>query len=237
MPPDHGAMHQTGLPLTAIGRQDPVNNQLSGVKDSSASIAWLPPIPSVGSMAEKTAGSGAVGRGGPLTARGGAVVGNREWRAGLRFAAVCAAAFSGLALLLDGASGHLTVVRAVVWAATGVVVLALLVPPRVVAGDGWLAVRNVVRNRRVRTDALVVVRLQGAVAQSLLLRDTGGRWVAVDVRLLLANPLLWHRLETAALRSHHRGTLQDGLSALRQVADRVDGPEARALLRDAGLEG
>ncbi|MDW6065612.1 hypothetical protein SAZ11_57285 [Streptomyces sp. FXJ1.4098] len=106
--------------------------------------------------------------------------GDRHWRLDARCAGWCALGFAVLTLLLDWGSGGLTVARADLWAVLGVLVFAVLRPPRVSAGDGWLAVRGLVCSRRVCTDALVAVRLDGSIATRLVLRDTDGHSVAFD---------------------------------------------------------
>lgn len=162
--------------------------------------------------------------------------GDRHWRPDARCAGFCALGFAGLTILLDWGSGGLTVVRADLWAVLGVLVLTALRPPRVSAGDGWLAVRGFVRERRVCTDALVAVRRDGAIATRLVLRDAYGGSVAFDPEILVANPLLWHRLDAGARRSRERGTLRQGETALRQLGGRIDGETARDVLRASGLE-
>ncbi|MGO4753281.1 hypothetical protein AB4212_32530 [Streptomyces sp. 2MCAF27] len=162
--------------------------------------------------------------------------GDRHWRLDARCAGWCALGFAVLTLLLDWGSGGLTVARADLWAVLGVLVFTVLRPPRVSAGDGWLAVCGLVFSRRVRTDALVAVRLDGSIATRLVLRDTDGHSVAFDPKVLLANPLLWHQLDAGARRSRERGTLRYGESALRQLGERVDGGTARDVLRASGLE-
>ncbi|WP_455358799.1 hypothetical protein [Streptomyces sp. SYSU K21746] len=44
-----------------------------------------------------------------------------------------------LLLLTDGASGGITVPRAVLWTGLAVLLFVVLLPPRVTAGEGWLA--------------------------------------------------------------------------------------------------
>jgi hypothetical protein len=131
------------------------------------------------------------------------------------------------------------------WAALGAMVFAVLLPPRVTAGEGWLAVRGPGRERRVRTDALVVVGLYGPVAQRLVLWDAYGGRLELNPRVLAANPLLWHLLDTGARRSRERGTLRSGTDVLRELGmgappsgiwGRIDGETARAVLRTSGLE-
>ncbi|MCB5908875.1 hypothetical protein [Streptomyces pinistramenti] len=160
---------------------------------------------------------------------------DRHWRADARHALQYSLAFVGPLMLLDWGAGGLTLPRAGLWAALGILVLAVFLPSRVTAGDGWLAVRGLVRERRVRTDALVVVRCCGRTAVHLVLRDTDGQWLEVDLRVLDANPLIWHLLDAGARRSAERGTLCHGADVLRKLADRIDGREAHAVLKASGL--
>ncbi|TJZ94301.1 hypothetical protein FCI23_54120 [Actinacidiphila oryziradicis] len=145
-------------------------------------------------------------------------------------------AFSGLMMLLDWGSGGLTPPRAGLWAVLGAMVFAVLLPPRVTAGEGWLAVRGSVRERRVCTDALVALYSCGPVAQRLVLRDAYGGCVELTPRVLAANPLLWHLLDAGARRSRERGTLRSGTDVLRELAEQIDDETARAVLRASGLE-
>jgi len=147
---------------------------------------------------------------------------------------VCAGALLGLAMLLDWDSGGLTVPRAVLWAGLAIVVFAVLLPPRVVAGDGRLTVRGLVRTRRVRTDALVGAWQSGEFARCLVLRDVYGGRVELDPRILVANPLLWHLLDGGVRRSRERGTLRYGAQVLAGLGERVD-EEAGAILRASGV--
>ncbi|WUD71402.1 hypothetical protein OG937_06700 [Streptomyces sp. NBC_00510] len=162
-------------------------------------------------------------------------VGDRHWRADLRRALGCAVAFLCLAVPLDAVAGTLTPRRAALWLFLAVIVLALLHPARVTAGDGWLAVRGTLRERRVRTDALTVVRQSAGVSRHLVLWDAHGRWLELDPRVLEANPLLWHRLEAGARRSRTAGTLREGYEVLGRLGERIDGSTARAVLDASGM--
>jgi hypothetical protein len=162
--------------------------------------------------------------------------GDRHWRGGARFALWCTLAFYGPAMLLDRAAGTLTLQRAGLWTLLAALILVVLLPPRVTAGEGWLAVQGLVRKRRVRTDALVEVRQHEGISAHLLLRDAGGRWVELDPRVLAANPLLWHAVDAGARRSRERGTLRSGTDVLQRLSERIDGAEAQAVFRASGLE-
>jgi hypothetical protein len=162
--------------------------------------------------------------------------GDRHWHADARCAVYCALAFAGAATLLDWGSGGLTLLRADLWSALGAVVFMVLRPPRVTAGDGWLAVRGLLRERRVRTDALVAVCRHGSVTTRLILRDVYGGYAELDPDVLIANPLLWHRLDAGARRSRERGTLRQGTTVLRELGERIDDGTARAVLKASGLD-
>ncbi|MYX33881.1 MULTISPECIES: hypothetical protein [unclassified Streptomyces] len=157
-------------------------------------------------------------------------IGDRHWRADLRRALGCALAFLCLAVPLDAVAGTLTPRRAALWLLLAVIVLVLLHPDRVTAGDGWPAVRGPLRERRVRTDALTLVRQSPGVSRLLLLCDAHGRWLELDPRVLEANPLLWHRLEAGARRSRTAGTFSEGEEVLRRLGERIDGATARSVL-------
>ncbi|MER5851992.1 hypothetical protein ABT126_34540 [Streptomyces sp. NPDC002012] len=158
------------------------------------------------------------------------------WAGDLRFAVHCAVTLLGLLLAVDATAGHLTWLRALLWTGLAALLLVVLVPPRVRAGAGWLSCRGLVRERFVRTDRLVSVRWSDGVSQRLVLRDADGRRVEVDPQVFLANPALWHRLDDDARGCVKRGTLRCGVTALRQLADRIDRRTARTVFTISGLE-
>ncbi|WP_231981607.1 hypothetical protein [Streptomyces malaysiensis] len=160
----------------------------------------------------------------------------RRQGANARWAVCIALAFAGVTTLLDWASGGLTVARADLWALLGVAAFTVLRPPRVTAGGGRLTVRGFVRIRRVRIDALAGVWLDGRIATRLILWDVHGRRVALDLRALAADPVLWHELETGARRSLERGTLRHGTEILRLLGRDLDDTAARGILGASGLE-
>ncbi|WP_235092243.1 hypothetical protein [Streptomyces sp. A1-5] len=57
----------------------------------------------------------------------------------------------------------------------------------------------------------------------------------LDSRIVDANPLIWHLLDAGARRSLALGTLRHGTHALGELADRIDGEEARGVLKASGL--
>ncbi|MEV0375750.1 hypothetical protein AB0I10_39460, partial [Streptomyces sp. NPDC050636] len=134
-------------------------------------------------MGRRTAPAAATRAGRPGTAV------DRRWRAEVRRALHYSLAFVGLIMLLDWGSGTITLPRAGLWVLFGALVLAVFLPSRVTAGEGWLAVRGLMGERRVHTDALVAVRRYGVVATHLVLRDAHGQWLELDPHVLEANPL------------------------------------------------
>ncbi|MEU9126160.1 hypothetical protein AB0C96_41230 [Streptomyces sp. NPDC048506] len=160
---------------------------------------------------------------------------DRHWRAAARRALQYSLAFVGLLMLLDWGTDGLTLRRAGLWVVLGVAVLAVFLPPRVTAGEGWLAVRGLKGERRVRTDALVTMRQYGSIDVRLVLLDAHGQRLELAPRVLVANPLIWHLLDAGAHRSVERGTLRHGADVLEELADQIDGREARAVLTASGL--
>ncbi|MFE2425886.1 hypothetical protein ACFXJ5_03845 [Streptomyces sp. NPDC059373] len=167
---------------------------------------------------------------------GGSWADDRHWRGDARNAIRCALAFYALAMLLDGAAGTLSLPRAALWTGLALLVLVVLLPPRVTVGEGWLAVRGLVHERRVRTDALVEVRQYPGVSAHLLLRDAAGRWLELDPRVLVGNALIWHEVDAGVRRSRERGTLRSGTDVLQRLSERIDGAQAHAVFRASGLE-
>jgi hypothetical protein len=147
----------------------------------------------------------------------------------------CSLAFLGMALLVDYDAQTLTPPRALLWLVLTAVVFTILLPQRVTAGPGWLAVRGLVRRQAVRTDALVTVRQYGDISAHLTLCDTDGHRLELDPRILVANPLLWHELDTGVRRSRQRGTLREGVDVLEQLGHQIDDATARAVLKASGF--
>ena len=152
----------------------------------------------------------------------------------LRTAYAIASTALGVTVLLDGMDGTLTLARAALWIALGTLLFAVLLPPRTTAGDGWLAVRGLARTHRVRTDHLVSVRADGTFDRRILLRDAFGARAAVDPRVLVANPFLWHQLDAGARHSRAAGLLPER-TALRELAETIDTAESRTLLISADI--
>ncbi|MGW2486083.1 hypothetical protein ACWCV9_02530 [Streptomyces sp. NPDC001606] len=161
--------------------------------------------------------------------------GDRHWRGSARLAVACALLFCALSLLVDWDAGSLTPPRALLWVTLSAAVGAVLLPQRVSAGPGWLAVRTPWGRHLVRTDALTTVRQYDGVSSHLVLRDVRGNRLELDPRILTANPLLWHELDTGVRRSLERGTLRHGADVLERLGHRIDDETVQAVLRASGL--
>ncbi|MEV6293574.1 hypothetical protein AB0M41_24735 [Streptomyces sp. NPDC051896] len=161
--------------------------------------------------------------------------GDRHWRGSARLAVSCALLFCALSMLVDWDADTLTPLRTLLWTTLSAAVCAVLLPQRVSAGPGWLAVRTPWRRHMVRTDALVSVRQYDGVSSHLVLRDVHGHRLELDPRVLAANPLLWHELDTGVRRSMERGTLSQGTDVLERLGHRIDDEALQAVLRASGL--
>jgi hypothetical protein len=160
---------------------------------------------------------------------------DRHWCGSARFAVSCASVFCAMSLLVAWDAGSLTPLRALLWIALSTAVFAVLLPNRVTAGPGWLVVRTPWRRLGVRTDALVTVRQHVGVSSHLVLQDAYGNQVELDPRVLAANPLIWHELDTGVHRSIAHGTLHQGTDVVEQLGHRIDSETAQAVLRASGL--
>ncbi|MGW0211903.1 hypothetical protein ACWDZ8_41435 [Streptomyces sp. NPDC003233] len=154
----------------------------------------------------------------------------------MRDASRCAGVLLTLLLLVDWVSGRSTLWRGLLWLALALLLFVVLFPARVSAGEDWPAARWLVRERRVRTDALVSVRCLDGVSQRLVLRDAFGARVVIDPVALVNNPDLWHRFETGARKAAADGLLLCGQTALRHLSARMDREPALAVFRASGLE-
>ncbi len=160
---------------------------------------------------------------------------DREWLREARAAWYCGTGLAGVLVLADLGRGSLDGPRGACWTVLGALLVAVLLPHRVTAGDGWLAVRGVLGEKRVRTDLLTQVRRADGMTPRLVLRDAGGGRVELDPQVLVANPLLWHRLDAGARRSRQSGLLREGGAALAELTERIDGEGARRLLDSCGF--
>ncbi|MFG2800784.1 hypothetical protein [Streptomyces pseudovenezuelae] len=161
--------------------------------------------------------------------------GDRHWRGSARLAVSCAALFAAMSLLVDWDAGSLSPPRVLLWLGMSGALFVVLLPPRVTAGAGWLAVRGPWRRRTVRTDALTAVWRHDDVTSHLVLRDTYGHRLELDPRVLTANPLIWHELDTGVRRSVERGTLLQGEDVLARLGHSIDDETVRGVLRASGL--
>ncbi|MFI6872659.1 hypothetical protein ACIBL6_04385 [Streptomyces sp. NPDC050400] len=164
-----------------------------------------------------------------------ATVTDRAWAHELRAALLSTALVFGLALTVDAAHSTLTPPRVLLWTGLSLPLYAVLHPPRVTAGPGWLAVRGLFRRRHVCTDLLVSARRADGLTPRLVLRDTLGARVELDPQILTANPLLWHRVETGAGRARANGLLVTGIEVLRSLGAQVDEEEAKAIFEASNL--
>ena len=147
----------------------------------------------------------------------------------------CAALFGATSLLVDWDAGSLSPPRALLWFGLSAAFFTVLLPARVTAGTGWLAVRGPWRRQMVRTDALTTVWRYDGASSRLVLRDTYGHRLELDPRVLTANPLIWHELDSGVRRSVERGTLLHGGDVLDRLGRDIDDETVRALLRASGL--
>lgn len=155
-----------------------------------------------------------------------------------------AACFCALALLLllhlvDLGAGTLSAPRCALWCTLGTTLFAVLYPPRVTVGRGWLSVRGLVRERRIDTHLLVQVERRGGVAQRVVLRDARGGRVEVDPSTLVDNPLIWHAVDVGVRRSRANGLLRTGGPAFDSLAllmARVENDAARAVFEASDLK-
>lgn len=161
---------------------------------------------------------------------------DRRWAADLRSAIHCSTVLLALLLLIDWGNDSLTTVRSGLWAGLAALLFVILFPPRITAGEGWLASRGLLPERRVRTDLLVSVHCQDEVSQRLRLRDALGGRVEIDPRVLVNNPELWHRLNEDTQKSVACGSLTCGETALRLLSERIDRQTAQSVFKVSGLD-
>ncbi len=164
------------------------------------------------------------------------IVRDRGWRREARSAWCFGLGLTGLLTGADAARGTLDWPRGGCWTVLGATLLLVLRPARVSAGEDWLAVRGLLRERRVRTDRLTRLRRLDGVSPRLVLRDASGVRVELELAVLRANPLLWHHLETGARRSREHGTLHEGTALLTALAEHIDSHAARGILQASGMD-
>ncbi|MCX5424787.1 transposase [Streptomyces sp. NBC_00078] len=152
-----------------------------------------------------------------------------------RLAVGCALVFCAMSVLVDWDAGSLTPLRTVLWVTLSAGLCAVLLPARVTAGSGWLAARAPWRRRVIHTDALTSVRQFDGISSHLVLQDVHGHRLELDPRILAANPLLWHELDTGVRRSLERGTLRLGADLMERLGQHIDAETVEAVLRASGL--
>lgn len=171
----------------------------------------------------------------PRPSVGGVLAWDRGWRREARAAWLCGLALAGVLTAIDLGRGGFGWQHGCCWVALGGTLVLVLRPARITAGDGWLASRGPLRERRVRTDLLTRVRREDGMTPRLVLRDVMGGRVELDPKILADNPLLWHHLDAGARLARQRGVLLEGAGVLTALAERIDGEGARRLLSSAEI--
>ncbi|UFQ19966.1 MULTISPECIES: hypothetical protein [Streptomyces] len=157
------------------------------------------------------------------------------WLGEARYAIGCTTLLLGTSLLVDAAAHGLTLLRTTAWSTLAAALLVILLPVRVSAGPGRLTVQGLWATKTVRTDRLTAVDWPADIGQQLVLTDRDGVRTEVDLRVLIANPALWLRLETDARAAEKRGTLGRGAASLDRVSLRIDAETARSVFNMSGL--
>ncbi|WP_438310266.1 hypothetical protein ACSHWO_05525 [Streptomyces sp. HUAS TT3] len=177
----------------------------------------------------------ATGAHGAATAPPGPFAHDIHW-AGERRSAIGVAFLLFTALFaMDAGFGSLDPTRGALWTGLTCLVFVILHPSRVSVRPGLLSARGLLMTDTVRTDRLVSVRWSDGVAQRMILRDTDGSQVEIDPAVLVRNPAMWRLLDTDTRASVQRGTLLSGVTALHQLAQRIDRETARTVFRVSGL--
>ncbi|MFF5639718.1 hypothetical protein [Streptomyces sp. NPDC012825] len=122
------------------------------------------------------------------------------------------------------------------WIVLAALLLVVLLPARVGVAQGLLVVQGPWLTRAVRIDRLTSVSWPEGTSRRLILRDDEGSRAEVDLRVLLANPELWLRIEMGAHASRRRGTLTHGTADLARLSFRVDAETARCVFKVSGLQ-
>ncbi|AZM92319.1 hypothetical protein [Streptomyces sp. W1SF4] len=169
-------------------------------------------------------------------ARPGPLAHDVNWAGELRSAIGVAFLLFAALLVVDAGFGTLDPTRGALWTGLAGLLFVILHPSRVSVRTGLLSSRGLLTTDTVRTDCLVSVRWSDGVAQRMVLRDTDGNRVEIDPTVLVRNPAMWHLLDTDARASIRQGTLLSGVTALQQLAQRIDRETARTVFRVSGLE-
>ncbi|MFK0216718.1 hypothetical protein ACIQWN_00845 [Streptomyces vinaceus] len=178
----------------------------------------------------------AAGAHGAAAAPPGPFVHDIHWAGEMRSAIGVAVLLFTALLTVDAGSGRLDVTRGVLWAGLAGLLFVVLLPPRVSVRPGLLSSRGLLMRRTVRTDSLASVRCSDGVAQRMALRDMEGARVEIDPMVLVRNPAMWHLLDMDTRASIRRGTLLSGVTALQQLAQRIDRETARTVFKVSGVE-
>lgn len=163
------------------------------------------------------------------------VVHERHWSRELRYGAAWSALVLELLFVTDAGMGGLSPVRAALWTGLSTLLLVVLVPARVSAGEGGIAAHGILSRTSVRTDRLVAAEWADGVSSRVLLCDDAGGRVDIAARVLTGNPLLWRTVEEGVRHSCARGTLRTGNDDLRRLARCIDTDTARGVLQASGL--
>ncbi|MFD8015215.1 hypothetical protein [Streptomyces sp. NPDC058955] len=164
------------------------------------------------------------------------VLDDAGWPGEARAALLYAGLLLGTSLAVDAGTHGLSLTRTLGCVVLSALLLVVLLPARVSAAPGLLTVQGLWVTRTVRTDRLTAVVWPADTARRLALRDEDGARAEVDLRVLLANPALWLRVEDDARTSRTRGTLVHGAGDLARLALHVHTETARAVLRVSGLD-
>ena len=157
------------------------------------------------------------------------------WPGEARAALICSGLLLGVALIVDAGVHGPTLLGSLGCIALSALLLVVLLPARVSAAPGLLTVQGLWVTRTVRTDRLAAAVWPADTAGRLSLRDEDGGRAEIDLRVLLANPALWLRLEADARASRERGTLDHGSADLARLALHVHAETARSVLKISGL--
>lgn len=161
---------------------------------------------------------------------------DHAWPGALRTAIVCSGILLALLLAVDGASGELAPARTALWGGLAALLFAVLVPPRVTAGEGWVTARGLLRERRVRTDCLVSVRWPVGIGQRLVIQDVYGVRIELDVKVLTGTPVLWQLVEQGVRASLERGAVAAGAADWQRLSQQINGEAALLVFKVSGLE-
>ncbi|KOX22456.1 MULTISPECIES: hypothetical protein [unclassified Streptomyces] len=164
------------------------------------------------------------------------VLHDADWAAEARSALACAGLLLGTSLGVEACAHGPTLPGTVGWIALAALLLVVLLPPRVGVAPNLLVVRGLWLTRTVRIDRLTLVSWPEGTARRLVLRDEEGARAEVDLRVLLANPALWLRIEAGARVSRQRGLLTRGTADLARLSLWVHGETTRSVFKVSGLE-